>query len=132
MNQEQTMSNDTPTPEAVQRLVEQLTEPRPMRRGSLGQRWVKCGKTNCACASDDQARHGPYFSLTRSTTKGTRSRRLSASQAERARRQLQAGQVFRERIEAYWQACEQWADSELDEAAEPAEKGGSSEPSNRG
>lgn len=113
-------------PNTVQQLAEQLAQPRPMRRGSLGERWVKCGKPNCACATDDQARHGPYFALTRSTPNGTQSRRLSASAAETARQQLADGHVFRERIEAFWQACEQWADAELDDAAaEGGKKGGS-------
>lgn len=113
-------------PKSVQQLVRQLASPRPMRRGSLGERLIKCGKPNCACATDPQARHGPYFSLTRSSAKhGTRSRRLSAAQADRARQQLTAGQAFRAWLEAYWQACEQWADAELDEAAaEGGKKGG--------
>lgn len=52
-----------------------------MRRGSLGQRWMKCGKERCACATDEGARHGPYFSLTRRVGGRTRSRRLTAEQA---------------------------------------------------
>lgn len=113
-------------PKTVKQLAEQLAQARPMRRGSLGERWVKCGKPNCACATDDQARHGPYFSLTRSRKQGTQSRRLSATAADLARQQLLDGQRFRELIKAYWQACEQWADAELDEAAaEGGKKGGS-------
>ena len=113
-------------PKTVKQLAEQLAQARPMRRGSLGERWVKCGKPNCACATDDQARHGPYFALTRSRKQGTQSRRLSAAAADLARQQLLDGQRFRELIKAYWQACEQWADAELYEAAaEGGKKGGS-------
>jgi hypothetical protein len=36
-----------------------------------------------------------------------------------ASQQIEAGQEFRKQVEAYWQACEQWGDSQL-EAAEPA------------
>jgi len=42
-----------------------LARPQPMRRGSLGERFMKCGKAACACHADQDARHGPYFSLTR-------------------------------------------------------------------
>jgi hypothetical protein len=29
--------------------------------GSLVRRMIKCGKPNCRCASDKDARHGPYW-----------------------------------------------------------------------
>jgi hypothetical protein len=119
-------------PEAVRRLAEKLSQPRPMRRGSLGERFTKCGKARCACATDEAARHGPYFSLTRAEGGRTRSRRLTAEQAARAREQLAAGQEFRQQVEALWQASERWADQELEQAAaEGAEKRGSRRPSRR-
>src|SRR5438477_8576554 len=31
--------------------------------GSLVERWMQCGKPNCACASDRARQHGPYFQL---------------------------------------------------------------------
>lgn len=130
------MSKTEPVPEPVRSLADQLQQTRPMRRGSLGERYIKCGKARCACASDETARHGPYFSLTRSRTSGTQSRRLSVEQAARAREQLAAGRAFRRLVEAYWQACERWADAELEGVAAAgeqtaAEKGGSKRPSRR-
>jgi hypothetical protein len=44
----------------------------------------------------------------------TRSRYLSAEQAALAQQQIEAGQVFRDHIEAYWRACEEWADVKLE------------------
>jgi len=127
------MSTTESVPEPVRVLVEKLHQLRPMRRGSLGERFIRCGKARCACATDETARHGPYFSLTRSRTSGTQSRRLTAEQAARAREQLAAGRTFRQVVEAYWRACEQWADAELDAAAgsdaQGAEKRGSKGPS---
>jgi len=29
--------------------------------GTLSERMMKCGKSNCRCASDPDARHGPYY-----------------------------------------------------------------------
>lgn len=29
--------------------------------GHLARQMRRCGKSNCACASDDAARHGPYY-----------------------------------------------------------------------
>lgn len=106
-----------------------------MRRGSLSERLMKCNRPGCACVHDAGARHGPYYSLTRAVSGRTQSRLVSAGKVEVARRQVQAGQAFRERLEAYWGACERWADAQLDspEAAstEAAKKGGSKRASTR-
>jgi hypothetical protein len=50
-------------PEEVSAVASQLAEPRPMRRGSVSERHVKCNKAGCACADDTDARHGPYYSV---------------------------------------------------------------------
>ena len=122
-----------PVPEAVRRLAKELAKPRPMRRGSVAERSMKCGQKECRCQHDPQARHGPYFSLTRAEGGKTRSRYLSAEQAAVARQQVEAGQEFRRQMETYWQACEQWGDSQLEgsEAAsqEASKKGASKRPS---
>ncbi|MFP5266994.1 MAG: DUF6788 family protein, partial [Acidobacteriota bacterium] len=110
-------------------LATALAQPQPMRRGSLSERTVKCGKPGCPCAQDPKARHGPYYSLTRAVGGRTHSRFLTREQAAVARQQIQAGQQFRARLETYWEDCEAWADSQLKQASavstEEAEKGGS-------
>ena len=106
-----------------------------MRRGSLTERWVRCSKPGCACKDDPAARHGPYYSLTRTVDGATRTRLVTAEQAELVRRQIQAGREFRDAAEVFWQACEQAADAELEVVAKvsaaAAEKGGSAKPSRR-
>ena len=112
----------------LRQLATELAEPKPMRRGSLSQRSVKCSKPGCACAQDPKARHGPYYSLTRAVGGKTHSRFLTPEQAALARQQIAAGQAFRTQLEAYWQGCEDWADRQLQDSptASPqeAEKGG--------
>ena len=116
-------------PGAVGELAARLADPKPMRRGSVSERYMKCGQRACRCQENLHARHGPYYSLTRAEGGTTRSRYLTSEQAGLARRQAETGQQFRKHIEAYWRACEQWADAQLDapEAAsqEAAKKGGS-------
>jgi Family of unknown function (DUF6788) len=85
-----------------------------MRRGSLGQRFIKCGKPGCACADDPERRHGPYHSLTRTVNGKTRSRFLGQEAAEIAARQIEDGRAFRREIDRFWEACEVLADEELD------------------
>ena len=106
-----------------------------MRRGSLSERYVKCSKPGCLCAERPQARHGPYYSLTRAVAGRTQSRFLSAAPAAITRRQVAAGRQFRQQVDAYWEACERWADAQLDAPAaaaqEAAQEGGSPRPSRR-
>ena len=126
------MPSTMPIPEAVRAVAARLAEPKPMRRGSVSERYMKCGQRECRCQEDPQARHGPYYSLTRAEGGQTRSRYLTSEQAAVARRQAALGHQFRQQVEAYWQVCERWADAQLDppEAAssEAAQKRGSRRP----
>jgi hypothetical protein len=127
------MPNDD-LPSDVRATAAGLAHPQPMRRGSLGERFMKCGKPACACHGDADARHGPYFVLTRGVAQTTRSRFLTPAQAAVARGQVVRAAEFRERLEQYWQACERWADSALEAAAadtDAAEKGASAKSSRR-
>jgi hypothetical protein len=117
---------DVPPP--VRKLATDLTDAKPMRRGSLSERTIKCSKPGCACAKDSAARHGPYYSLTHAVGGKTHSRFLNPEQADLARQQIDAGREFRSRVDAYWGACETWADTQLETLAaspEDAKKGGS-------
>ena len=129
------MNDQHPPPDAVRKLAIDLAQPRPMRRGSLSERYMKCGQINCRCQKEPEARHGPYFSLTRGAGGTTRSRYLSEDQAILARMQIETGQNFRKRVHAFWEACERWADEELEArkatSETGAEKGGSKRPSRR-
>lgn len=118
-----------PVPPVVRKLAKELSELSPMRRGTVSERFMKCGQKECRCQHDANARHGPYFSLTRAEGGKTRSRYLSAEQAVLARQQVEAGQEFRDQVERYWQACEQWGDTQLEASKaashEAAKKGAS-------
>ena len=124
---------DFMVPPEVRTLAAQLAEAKPMRRGSVSERYVKCNRAGCPCAEREDARHGPYFSVTRIVKGKTRSRWLDAEEAKIVRAQVETGHEFREQIEAYWQACERWADAELEATEAPSQeavkKGGSKEPS---
>jgi hypothetical protein len=127
-------SNRSDVPLRVRQLAADLAAAKPMRRGSLSERTIKCSKLGCACAQDPKARHGPYFSLTRAMGGKTRSRFLTSEQAELAKQQIDSGREFRERVDAYWETCEEWADQQLADvpaSSEEAQKGGSKRNSKR-
>ena len=121
--------NPTPPPTHLRQLAAELVVAKPMRRGCVSERTIRCHKPGCACADDPQARHGPYVSLTRTVHGKTHSRFLTAEQAVVVRQQIEIGQQFRSKLEAYWEGCEDWADRELEGLATAsvpeAEKGGS-------
>lgn len=115
-------------PDDVKQLSVELARPRPMRKGSLTERLVKCSKPGCPCGQQNGARHGPYLSLTQVVDGKTRTRLVSQSQARLVRQQIEADRRFREQVDEYREACQRWADAELSEPpASPrdAEKGGS-------
>ena len=121
-------------PSDVRQIAHRFAAPRPMRRGSLSVRFIKCNKPGCRCSEDPKARHGPYTSVVRTVGKRSQSRLVSAEHTEVLRAQIEAGQQFRQDVERYWQACEHWADVELN-AGHPTEevekKRGSKRPSPR-
>ncbi len=127
------MAQTTDVPQVVHELARHLSEPRPMRRGSLSVRYLKCNKPGCSCADDPEARHGPYTSVVRTVSGKSQSRAVPVVQADVLRQQVKAGQQFRKQVDAYWEACETWADAQLEtpQAAsqEAAKKGGSKRPS---
>ena len=53
--------------------------------GSVGERYLTCGKANCRCKADPPQRHGPYTEYTRKLAGKTTGRRLTTEQAEQYR-----------------------------------------------
>jgi hypothetical protein len=128
------MPKPADAPAHVRELATALSQPKAMRRGSVSERTIKCSKPSCACAADPKARHGPYFSLTRSVQGKTQSRFLTPQQAQIARQQIAEGHRFRDQLDDYWEACEGWADTQLEgpeAAAEEAAKKGGLQPSSK-
>jgi Family of unknown function (DUF6788) len=128
------MKTPAEVPASVREFAAVLSHPKPMRRGSVSERTMKCGQSGCPCHQDPKARHGPYFSLTRPVAGKTQSRYLNREQAAIAEQQIADGHRFREQLEDYWAACEQWADAQLEgsqaAATAAAKKGGSRRNSN--
>jgi len=50
-------------------------------KGTVLKRMMKCGKAQCACASDPSKRHGPYFELTNKANGKTVNVKLSPEAA---------------------------------------------------
>lgn len=66
--------------------------------GSVVERSLRCGKTNCRCHADPPVLHGPYvqWSYTRANKRFTRW--LTAEQNERYRPRIEAGRQLRDLV----------------------------------
>lgn len=121
------MAKNTAIPSMVVQCSAALSELKPMRRGSINERQMKCGKASCPCQREPKARHGPYYTLTQAVGGKTRSRYVGEEQLPILQRQIEAGREFRRRVDAVWEACERWADAEIEpgeQVVETAEKKG--------
>lgn len=125
------MSDAPRVPADVLAAAAALAEPHPMRRGSLTTRLMRCGQRACACQRDPAARHGPYVEWSRVVGGKRVSRYLTPEQADLVRAQIATGHGFRGDLEAYWRACERWADTALGTDDEGDGRGGSATPSRR-
>lgn len=52
-----------------------------MRRGSLVEQYVKCGKAPCCCKGAGHPGHGPYFAFTRKVQGKTQTRQVRSGPA---------------------------------------------------
>jgi len=71
--------------------------------GSLVERWMPCGKPNCACARSRAHWHGPYFQLSWKEQGKTVSRRLAPEHAALYRQWV----ANRQRLQAIIQKMQQ-------------------------
>lgn len=62
-------------------LAQELSEIGWIASGSVARREERCGKAYCACASDPQRRHGPYWHFTAKVDGKTVNKRLSERDA---------------------------------------------------
>lgn len=129
------MPNFPPPPAELLNVLAALAGTSPARRGSVTERFMKCGRAGCACHVRDEARHGPYVTWSRVVDGKTKSFYVDAAHADVLRSQVQAGQALRGTIDDLWDALERWADTQLadpaDASPETAEKGGSNGRSKR-
>jgi hypothetical protein len=123
------MKHSAESPEVIRARAARIGELQPIRRGSLIERFMTCGKPNCACKGDPAARHGPYYSLSYLVGGKLKTRWIPAAQVETVRHQIEEGRVFRDATELFWRECERVADEELEalavDSAPDAEKRGS-------
>jgi hypothetical protein len=114
-----------------EQLLAQLAAIGNLRPGSLTERYRKCGKPNCHCATEPNGGHGPSFSLSRQVKGKTIIRIIPREAVAETRAQLAECQRFRSLSAELIEVSERLCDARLkhhkqvsSETAQ-AEKGGS-------
>jgi hypothetical protein len=97
-------------------LKAQLAQVGDLRPGSLVERYRRCGKAGCRCASPDAEGHGPSWSLTREVDGKTVTRVIPPEVVEQTKHQLVEYRRFRGLVRAFIDTSEQLCDVELDAA----------------
>jgi hypothetical protein len=106
--------------ETVQRLEQRraelkvkLGEAGDLRRGSLVERYRRCGKAGCHCAGEGSDGHGPSWSLTREVGGKTITRVIPPEAVARTRAQIHEYRRFREVVRELVETSEQLCDTKL-------------------
>lgn len=118
--------------ELEKRLAEQraaLSRTSDMRPGSLVERYITCGKSNCHCAQPGDRGHGPIWSLTREVAGKTVTKVIPSRAVEATRAQIAEYKRFRAMMKQLVESSERLCDARLAEAKatarEEAKKGAS-------
>jgi hypothetical protein len=78
-------------------VLRQMQELGDMRRGSVVEQYLRCGKSPCCCKKPGHPGHGPYFALTSKVAGKTKTRQLRAGPVlEKVKREVHAFHRFRE------------------------------------
>lgn len=76
-------------------LLARLAELGDFRRGSVSENWRRCGKPNCACASEGHPGHGPRWLWQRTLPGGRKvARQLAPGEVDKVRGELDAYHAF--------------------------------------
>ena len=62
---EQRKTNATKLSRKIEHIREKITSMDLVAQGTISKRTKVCGRPNCRCAEDPDARHGPYYEWTR-------------------------------------------------------------------
>ena len=113
-------------------LLEQITQIKDMRSGTLIPRFRKCGKPYCHCAKEGSPGHGPSWSLTRDINGKTMTKIIPKGVAvERTKEQLAEYKRYRGLSHELLEVSEKLCDAKLKSLqadADATAKKGASEP----
>lgn len=112
-------------------LLEQMASLGDMRRGSLTERYIPCGKSGCRCTKRGNRGHGPQYSYTRKVNRKTSTEYISAERAEVVRGQIENRKEFAKLCQEFLEVNEEICDLRMEEVLRTDSKKNSSRRSKR-
>ena len=113
-------------------ILKQIQALGDMRRGSIVQHYLQCGKSPCCCKQAGHPGHGPYFAFTRKLQGKTQTRQFrSGPVLAKLRREVEAFHRFRQLSERLLEINEQICELRPVSSAGPEVKKTSPLPSRR-
>lgn len=77
-------------------VLEQLSVPRDMRRGSISETYRRCGKSGCWCGQPGEQGHGPFYAFTTKVQGKTQTLQLRpGAELDKLQQQVAAYREFR-------------------------------------
>ena len=92
---------------------ERLTGVGDMRQGSVYERYSKCGKPGCRCASEEKYLHGPKVTLTKTVGGKTVLRTIPKEAVELTKAQIAKFQEFRHLSQEFLAVNEEICEAKL-------------------
>jgi hypothetical protein len=87
--------------ERIARIKKAIAEIEYLCTGTLLERTKKCGRPNCACATDPAARHGPYFEWGHMRSGRLVHRQISAQHADSLRLAISNHRLVKELLQEW-------------------------------
>ena len=97
-----------------EKLLEEMGSLGPMRRGSLVERYLPCGKPGCHCQRPGSRGHGPKYSLTYKVKGRTKTEYVLVERAPQVRQQLKNHARFLELSKRLVEVGEQMSQLDLE------------------
>jgi hypothetical protein len=108
--------------EKRKRVGERLTGVGDMRQGSVYERYSKCGKPGCRCATEERYKHGPKVTLTKTVGGKTVLRTIPKQAVESTKAQIAKFQEFRSLSQEFLAVNEEICEAKLIEPGEEVDR----------
>lgn len=112
-------------------VLSQMRSVGDLRRGSLVERYIPCGKPGCRCTKPGGKGHGPSYSLTRKVEGKTQTEYIRPEHVGQVRKQLENRRAFAELCQRFFEVNEEICRLRLTQASPADAKKNSSRRSKR-
>ncbi len=85
----------------IEQIKEELARLGPLRPGTLTQQYNVCGTPGCRCKADPPQKHGPYYQLSYTWQRQSRSESVLMREVDRVREQLRNYQHLRALVDEW-------------------------------